>query len=46
MSGSVIRAGVTRRFGWLPAAVWAFFAINNYNAERREFDFRRQFGRN
>jgi len=21
--------------GWLPAAIWAFFAINNFYAERR-----------
>lgn len=21
--------------GWLPATIWAFFAINNYYAERR-----------
>ena len=31
--------------GWLPAAIWAFFAINNYYAEQRESEFRRQFGR-
>ncbi len=21
--------------GWLPATIWAFFAINNYDADRR-----------
>ncbi len=21
--------------GWLPAAIWAMFVVNNYNAERR-----------
>ena len=21
--------------GWLPAAIWALFVVNNYNAERR-----------
>jgi uncharacterized membrane protein YqaE (UPF0057 family) len=21
--------------GWLPATIWAFFAINNFHAERR-----------
>ena len=21
--------------GWLPAAVWAFFVVSNYNAEKR-----------
>ena len=31
--------------GWLPAAIWAMFAINNYYGERRDADFRRQFGR-
>ena len=31
--------------GWLPATIWAFFAINNYYAEQRESEFRRQFGR-
>ena len=31
--------------GWLPAAIWAFFAINNDYAQRRETDLHRQFGR-
>ena len=31
--------------GWLPAAIWAFFAINNYYAEQRDAEFRRQFQR-
>jgi uncharacterized membrane protein YqaE (UPF0057 family) len=22
--------------GWLPAAIWAFFAINNYDARKRD----------
>jgi uncharacterized membrane protein YqaE (UPF0057 family) len=24
--------------GWLPATIWACFAINNYNSERRDKD--------
>ena len=31
--------------GWLPAAIWAFFAINNYYAEQRELELRRELGR-
>jgi uncharacterized membrane protein YqaE (UPF0057 family) len=31
--------------GWLPAAVWAFFAINNYYAEQRDRELRRELGR-
>ena len=31
--------------GWLPAAIWAFFAINNYYAEQRDADLRRELGR-
>ena len=31
--------------GWLPAAIWAFFAINNYYAEQREIELRRGLGR-
>src|SRR3978361_1703984 len=30
--------------GWLPAAIWAFFAVNNYYAEQREIAFRRGLG--
>lgn len=31
--------------GWLPATIWAFFAINNYYAEQRDHALRREFGR-
>ena len=31
--------------GWLPAAIWAFFAINNYYNEQRFNDLRRDMGR-
>jgi uncharacterized membrane protein YqaE (UPF0057 family) len=31
--------------GWLPAAIWAFFAINNYYAEQRDDALRRELGR-
>ena len=31
--------------GWLPAAIWAFFAINNYYGERRIDELRREMGR-
>ncbi|MGO9742236.1 MAG: YqaE/Pmp3 family membrane protein [Roseiarcus sp.] len=28
--------------GWLPAAIWAFFAINNYYAAERDEALRRE----
>jgi len=31
--------------GWLPATIWAFFAINNYYAEQRDLALRRELGR-
>ena len=31
--------------GWLPAAIWAMFAINNYYNEERVEDLRRDLGR-
>jgi uncharacterized membrane protein YqaE (UPF0057 family) len=31
--------------GWLPATIWAFFAINNYYAEQRDNALRRELGR-
>jgi uncharacterized membrane protein YqaE (UPF0057 family) len=30
--------------GWLPATIWACFAINNYYAERRDNALRRELG--
>ncbi|HXT09887.1 MAG TPA: YqaE/Pmp3 family membrane protein [Roseiarcus sp.] len=31
--------------GWLPATIWAFFAINNHYAEQRDNALRRELGR-
>jgi uncharacterized membrane protein YqaE (UPF0057 family) len=31
--------------GWIPASIWAFFAINNYYAEQRDLELRRELGR-
>ena len=28
--------------GWLPATIWAFFAINNYSAEQRSRELLRE----
>ena len=28
--------------GWLPATIWAFFAINNYDAEQRSRELLRE----
>ena len=30
--------------GWLPAAIWAFFATNNYYSEQRDIELMRQIG--
>jgi uncharacterized membrane protein YqaE (UPF0057 family) len=32
--------------GWLPATIWAFFAINNYYSERRNDELIRAIDRN
>ena len=32
--------------GWLPAAIWGFFAINNYYAAERDEALRREIERN
>jgi uncharacterized membrane protein YqaE (UPF0057 family) len=32
--------------GWLPASIWAFFAINNYYAKQRNDDLIRTLGQN
>ena len=32
--------------GWLPASIWAFFAVNNFYAERRNADLIRAIEKN